>query len=45
MVSVPTEYRSAWMIGHDGKDVVRLYGGGICFAHFFDKPPSKPQDS
>lgn len=29
---------------HNREDVLRLYTSGICFAHFFDKAPSKPQD-
>ena len=45
MVFMPMGSPSASMMGHDGKDVLRLYTGGICFAHFFDKTPSKPQDS
>lgn len=45
MVLMPVGSRLASMMDHDGKDVVRLHAGGICFAHFFNKPPSKPQDS
>lgn len=44
MVFVSTGSRSAPMMSHHGEDVARLYTGSICFANFFDKAPSKPQD-
>lgn len=44
MVFMPTGFPSVSMMGHDEKDILRLYTGGICFADFFDKAPSKPQN-
>ena len=44
MVSMPTMSRSASMMGQDGRDVVRLYAGGIYLADFFDQSRSKPQN-
>ena len=44
MVFVPMKSQSASVTGHDGKNVVRLYAGAVCFADFFNKATSKPQD-
>ena len=43
MVFVPTRSWSAFVMGLNDTDVVRLYACRICFSNFLDETGSKPQ--